>query len=733
MAMLLYRLGALSSRNKYRVLAGWLVAVAAVAALGVLFGGTMVSARSIPGSPAQVALNTMDRHFPGSDNQSAEIVLQAPRGHVLDEPDLRTPVNAGLASAAHVPGVTSVSSPAAQTSPDGRTSVVQVIFSTPKDGTVPARTLDGLKQTGAQAERAGASVIFGGDAFKESPSAINMTEIIGVLVTLVILVITFGSMLAAGLPLLTAILGVAGTMMAMIGLSSVVGISSTAPVMAMMLGLAVGIDYALFIVSRHRSQLAQGMPVQKSIAKATATAGSAVVFAGTTVVVALVGLTVARVPMLTSMGLTAAGAVTVSVLLALTLLPALLSMAGDRLIPKPGSRAARRETRTEAPTMGTRWVTAVTRRPKVAVVTVVLGLLVLAIPALQLRLALNDNGSEPKATATRQAYDTVSHAFGPGANGPLIVLVEGAPGGESKVMPTADRLVKELDGTKGVAFASPAQPSPDGQAARIQVIPTTGPRTSQTSHLVGQLRDLTEKAQNDSGTTVAVTGITAISVDIATKLSGALLPFTIVVVGMSLLLLMVAFRSIAIPIKATLGFLLSVGASFGSIVAVFQWGWLSDALGVPSTGPIASFVPILVMAVLFGLAMDYEVFLVSSMRERYVKTRDSHDAIVTGARHSARVVTTAGLIMIAVFASFMFKRDPNSMPIALALGFGVLVDAFAVRMTLVPAVLKLLGDRAWYLPRWLDRILPSVDVEGSDVDTDHAGTTAPAKEPALHA
>ncbi|MFJ4920330.1 MMPL family transporter [Streptomyces sp. NPDC088725] len=309
MATLLYRLGALSSRNKYRVLVGWLLAIAAIAALGVSFAGTMVSSGSIPGSPAQVALDKMDHHFPSSETQTAEIVIQAPPGHVLKEPGLQAPIESGLESAAKVPGVTSVSEPAAQLSQDGRTSVVQVTFSTPKDATVPAQTLDGLKATGAQAEHAGASVLFGGDAYKESGPAVSPTEVVGVLVTLLVLVLTFGSMLAAGLPLLTAILGVAGTMMGMIGLSSVIGISDTAPVMAMMLGLAVGIDYALFIVSRHRTQLAQGMPVQKSIAKATATAGSAVVFAGLTVVVALVGLTVARVPMLTSMGLTAAAAV----------------------------------------------------------------------------------------------------------------------------------------------------------------------------------------------------------------------------------------------------------------------------------------------------------------------------------------------------------------------------------------------------------------------------------------
>ncbi|MFJ4920329.1 MMPL family transporter [Streptomyces sp. NPDC088725] len=422
-----------------------------------------------------------------------------------------------------------------------------------------------------------------------------------------------------------------------------------------------------------------------------------------------------------------------AVTLALTLLPALLGIAGDRLIPKPGSRAARRETRTHGSTMGTRWVTGVLRRPKRTVVAVVLGLLVLAVPAMHLKLALTDNGSEPKTSSTRQAYDKVADAFGPGANGPLIILVEGTPGSQDKVTAASDEMVKELAGTKGIAFASPAQPSADGLAARIQVIPTTGPRTTETSHLVGQLRDVTAHVETKTGTYVAVTGITAVSVDIAAKLSGALLPFTIVVVGLSLLLLMVAFRSIAIPIKATLGFLLSVGASFGATVAVFQWGWLADTLGVPSVGPVASFVPILVMAVLFGLAMDYEVFLVSAMRERYAKTRRSEDAIIEGTRHSARVVTAAALIMIAVFVSFLFTRDPNSMPIALALGFGVMIDAFAVRMTLVPAVLKLLGDKAWYLPRWLDRVLPSVDVEGAAFEEDEPEPVILTKEPALHA
>ncbi len=725
MATLLYRLGALGARRRRTMVIGWAVALAAVIGLGLLFSGSFQNSSSIPGSPAQTALTRMDRHWPDPDRESAQVVFQAPPGHRLSEPAYDGPLHSSLAAAAKVPGVASVGDPAADgtVSPDGRTAVAQVDFTTPKDDDVPAATLDGLKATGAPARHAGLTALYGGDAYGPTSAPVGPTELIGVLVALAILFITFGSMAAAGMPLLTAVLGVIGSMTALMGLASVVGISDNAPTLAIMLGLAVGIDYALFIVSRHRAQLATGMPVAESVARATATAGSAVVFAGATVLIALAGLSVAGVPMLTSMGLASAGAVAMAVVTALTLLPALMAVLGRRLVPRPGSRAARagRQDRT---TLGTRWVAGVLRHPLRNLIVVTAGLLLIAAPALQLKTALNDDGSNGRSTATRQAYDAVSRAFGPGANGPLIVLVEG--GDAASTARTAAAVEQRIAHLPGIADVSPVDTAKDRTAARIQVVPTTGPRTQATGDLVSRLDTVTAPVARQNGGRVAVTGQTAVSVDVATKLNGALLPFAVVVVGLSLLLLMVAFRSLAIPVKATAGFLLSVGAAFGATVAVFQWGWLSGLLGVPSTGPVASFAPIIVMAVLFGLAMDYEVFLVSAMREEYGRHRDTRRAILGGARNASRVVTSAALIMIAVFVSFLFGKDPDIMPIAFALAFGVLVDAFVVRMTLVPAVLALLGDRAWWLPPRLARVLPRLDVEGDGFEAGHGSAAGHA-------
>lgn len=711
MATLLYRLGAFGVRRRRTMILGWLIVLAAVAALGITVGGSLQNTKSIPGSPAQTALTRMDQHWPTPGSQSAQVLFQAPPGHRLSEPGFQEPWHASLAAAARVPGVTAVGDPAADgmISPDGRTAVADVDFSTAQDKDVPVPTLDALKATGDAARNAGMKVVYGGDAYVPTNAPMGPTELIGILVALAILFITFGSMLAAGMPLLTAILGVVGSMMTILTVASAVGISENAPTLAIMLGLAVGIDYALLIVSRHRAQLTAGMPVAESVARATATAGSAVVFAGATVLIALAGLSVAGVPMLTSMGLASAGAVAMAVIMALTLLPALLASFGRRLVPKPGSRAARASHR-DRTTIGTKWVGGVIRHPVRNLILVTAGLLAIAAPALRLQTSLTDDGSNPTSTSTRQAYDMISQSFGPGANGPLVVLIENKDA--TTTAETAAAVEKDLHGAPGVADVSGIDIADDHRAARIRVIPTTGPRSRETSDLVSRLNTAVAPVGRQFGGRVAVTGQTAVSIDVATKLNGALIPFAVVVVGLSLLLLMIAFRSIAIPVKATVGFLLSVGAAFGATVAVFQWGWLAGLLGVPSLGPIASFAPIIVMAVLFGLAMDYEVFLVSAMREDYGHRKDARGAILVGARNAARVVTAAALIMIAVFLTFVLGKDPDVMPIAFGLAFGVLVDAFAVRMTLVPAVLALLGDRAWWLPRRLDRWVPHLDVEG---------------------
>ncbi|MEE1939785.1 MMPL family transporter [Streptomyces sp. TRM 70361] len=721
MATLLYRLGAFGARRWRTMLVTWLLALGAVIGLGFSFAGSFQDSGSIPGSPAQTALTKMDRHFPSPDTQSARIVFQAPPGQKVTDPGLRESLASTLAATSGIEGVREVSDPAEEgtVSDDGRTAVAEVGFTTKADEDVPAGTLDAVKAAGGQAEQAGLRTIYGGDAYEESHPPVGPTELIGMGVALVILVITFGSLAAAGLPLLTAVLGVAGSMAAMMGLATVLGVSDNAPTLAIMLGLAVGIDYALFIVSRHRSQLASGMPVTESVARANATAGSAVVFAGATVIIALAGLSVAGVPVLTSMGLASAGAVA-AVVLALGLLPVLLGMLGRRLVPKPGTRMGRGKARSGRTPLGVRWTEGVLRRPVLTLILGVVGIIALALPALQLRATVTDEGNSPATSSSRQTYDAVADAFGPGANGPLVILVEDED--PAAIASTASAVERTLDGVKGIADTSGVDVAEGGAAARIQIIPGTGPRTTETSDLVSHLRVELRPLAESTGSYIAVTGMTAVGIDVADKLNGALIPFAIVVVGFSLLLLMIAFRSVAIPLKATIGFLLSVGAAFGATVAVFQWGWLAGPLGVSGEGPVASFMPIIVMAVLFGLAMDYEVFLVSAMREDYVDHRNARAAIVTGARNAARVVTAAALIMISVFISFLFSHDADIMPIAFALAFGVLVDAFLVRMTLVPAVMALLGDRAWWLPRRLDRALPRLDVEGTDF---HAPDTAP--------
>ncbi|WP_307129670.1 MMPL family transporter [Streptomyces aurantiacus] len=710
------------------MLVGWLLALGAVIGLGFSFAGSFEDSSSIPGSPAQTALTKMDRHFPSPDVQSADIVFQAPAGRKVTDADLRKSLAATLKATGDIRGVAEVSDPVESdtVSEDGRTAVAQVGFTTKKDEDVPAGTLDAVKAAGSQAEQAGFKAVYGGDAYAPSTSPFGPPEMVGLGVALVILVITFGSLLAAGLPLLTAILGVVGTMAAMMGAANVLGVTDSAPTLAIMLGLAVGIDYALFIVSRHRSQLAAGMPVAESVARANATAGSAVVFAGATVVIALAGLSVAGVPMLTSMGLASAGAVAAAVVLALGLLPALLGLVGGRLTPKAKIPRQRRAVPSGQVPMGERWVEGVLRRPVRALIVGTVVLVALALPALQLKLAVTDEGNSPTATSSRQAYDLVGDAFGPGANGPLVILVEDDD--PTAVQSTATAVEDKLRDVKGIADISGVDVAEDKAAARIQITPDTGPRTQETSALVSHLRTEMRPVATSSGSYVAVTGLTAVSIDVSDKLSGALVPFAIVVVGLSILLLMIAFRSVAIPVKATIGFLLSVGAAFGATVAVFQWGWLAGLLGVASTGPVASFMPIIVMAVLFGLAMDYEVFLVSAMREDYVRHRNAHAAILTGARNAARVVTSAALIMISVFVSFLFSHDADIMPIAFALAFGVMVDAFLVRMTLVPAVLALLGDRAWWLPRRLDRLLPHLDVEGENVHAPDATSDVPSRQ-----
>ncbi len=688
----------------------------ALGGLAAGLGGQLQDNLTIPGTESQQGLDTLEQRFPELAGTSGQILFVAPEGQrVQTYADEIHDVISKVEEVEHVQIATdpfSSKNRALSVSENGRDALTQVQLDIPLER-VDAQTVDDLEDATQLPGDSDLSVHLGGSIFTNNQVHVSATEAIGVLVALMVLAITLGSLLAAGMPILTAMLGVGVAMAGVLSVAAFADVNASTPTLALMIGLAVGIDYALFIVSRHRAQLVEGVPVTESIARALATAGSAVIFAGTTVVIALCGLVVARIPFLAVMGYAAAVAVAIAVAVALTVVPALLSLAGERLRPREGSRAARNALVQpgETHTLGSRWVALVTKVPAVTVVLVTGVLLLMALPAKDLALGLPDNGTAERGTTERTTYDRISRDFGPGFNAPLLVTVDiirtTKPIG---VMKRLGRDLEQLDGVKAVALATPNRTADLGV---VQVIPEHSQTDPQTAALVEEIRaarsDLEEKYDI---TDLKVTGQTAVTIDVSDRLSGALLPFGAVVMGLSLLLLMLVFRSVAVPLKATLGYLLSVGASFGAVAVVFEWGWMAEALNVAKVGPVISFLPIILMGVLFGLAMDYEVFLVSRMREEYTHTRDARRAVVTGFTASARVVTAAAVIMISVFASFVPHSDMSVKPVALGLAVGVFVDAFLVRMMLVPAVLTLLGDRAWWLPRWLDRRLPVLDVEG---------------------
>ncbi|MEV7372963.1 MMPL family transporter [Streptomyces sp. NPDC090301] len=721
MATLLYRLGRASFRHRKLVIALWLAVLAAVIAAMSLFGGIgkLNDDFSIPGSESQQALDTMGREFPGTDGTSAQLVFTAPAGQKVTDPQYAAAIDQTLAGAAKAPQVVKVTQPAkaGTISADRQVAVAQVSYRVVKDD-LNSTSLDKLDVAAAPARSAGLDVDLGGAALGGGGAQPGAQDLIGVGVAVIVLAITFGSLLAAGMPLLTALVGVVAGVAGVLSLTGVAAISSTALTLALMIGLAVGIDYALFILTRHRSQLAQGDDPEHAAGLATGTAGGAVVFAGLTVIIAMAGLSVVGIPFLTVMGLSAALAVFAAVAVALTLLPAILGFAGRRLAPKPGSRAARREQDVvEGPKMGKavnageKWVRLATAKPWLTILAVLAALGALAWPAKNLTLALPDNGSAPAHTSQRAAYDTIDNAFGPGFNGPLIVLA--GTSGTANPQQVAAVIAKDLGALPNVAAVAPPSLNDAGSYAIVQVVPKSAPDSKATQDLVTSIRDKEASLAKETGAGIRVTGKTAVSIDVSAQLSSALVPFGAVVVGLSLLLLLIVFRSIVVPIKAALGFLLSIAATFGAAVTVFQNGHFQGLVGADGATPIASFLPVVVMAVLFGLAMDYEVFLVSRIHETYHHTRSPLQAIHTGARHSARVVTAAALIMISVFAAFVHSESMILKQIAFALALGVLIDAFIVRMTLVPAVLALTRHAAWWLPGWLAKRLPDLDIEGT--------------------
>lgn len=660
MAGILARVGAFCAHRRWLVVGAWAVVLVVAVGLAARFAEPLDSKLRVSGLQSTRTLDRVDREFGGGGNDG-KVVVAAPAGQQL----------AGYQPALTALGAALGGKPTL--SPDGRIGYFTVA------ATPAAGVLDQARAAGLQVEESSELA---------PPPDGGSSPGIGLLIALVVLLVTFGSLSAAGLPLLTAVLGLGISLAGLYAVTALVPVNSVAPTLAILLGLAVGIDYALFLIERHRRQLRDGEPdVRASIALATGTAGSAVLFAAITVIIALAGLAVAGVGFLTQMGLAAAGAVLVALLMALTLTPALLSFAGRRVV---GRRWL------PAPRIAPRWVERIVRHRVIAVVASVLLLAVLAAPVLGMRLGLPNDGDDPTGTTDRRAYELIAEGFGPGANGPLLVLAQAS--GPAEV----ERLAIRLGDVPDVARVVPA--GLHGGDALLLLVPKTGPSDAATATLVAQLRKMP----------VLVTGQTAVAIDISDHLRNALPLYLALVAGFAFLLLMVVFRSVLIPLKAVLSFLLSLGASLGCTVVAFQWG----------SGPLLSFLPTIVIGVLFGLSMDYEMFLVSGMHEEHRRGATPGEAVVGGFTRGAKVVTAAALIMIGVFGGGVAGGDPVTAPIAFALAAGVLVDAFVVRLVLVPAAISLFGRAAWWLPRRLGPVIPMVDVEGTALGGEGAARDA---------
>lgn len=710
MSALLYRIGRFSFRARRLVLLSWVLLVAVLGVGAATLAAPSATTFNLPGTQSQEAFDLLEERFAELplDGGSAQIVFIAENGSVTDLAQ-RQKIDDVVRAAAGASEVAAVTGPFQNglISADQRIAVAEVTYAVSFE-TVRDSSRQELMQLVERSGSADLRMAVGGDVMELMPDVSK--ELLGLLVAAVVLVITLGSLAAAGMSLIAGITGVMVGLLGILTATAFLDLGVTTPILALMLGLAVGIDYALFIVSRYTDELSRNPDPEDAIGRAVATAGSAVFFAGMTVVIALTGLSVVGIGLLTEMGLAAAVTVAVAVLVAITLLPALLGFAGRRVLRR--GRRGQATAATTGRTLAPRWAALTTRRPVTTLIVALLGLGILTLPALDLRLGVPDQGTYPEHTTQRQAYDAISEGFGPGFNGPLLVVVDLA--GAAHPADTAQRVHTELAGTEGVTMAAPPEFNPAGDTAIIGVIPRGGPDSEETEQLVQLLRGSVTDTVEEFGARIAVTGTAAIIIDFSDRMADALLTYLLVVIGLSFVLLMTVFRSVVVPLKATVGFLLSLGATFGVMVAVFQWGWL-EWLGIHTTDVVVSMLPIFIIGVVFGLAMDYEVFLVTRMREEYVHGASATASIRAGFGHGARVVSAAAIIMVSVFAGFASGDASDIVQIGVALAAAVAVDAFVVRMTIVPAVLALVGDKAWWLPKWLDRILPDLDVEGRNL------------------
>lgn len=774
MSTFLYRLGKSAYTKPWYFLTVWILILGVIGALLGVNGIQSSSEMKIEGTESQKVLDMLVKELPAAAGGQASVAFTAPDEERLDTPErsalILKAINdvysmdyiinpaelaaqaaaaagqaAGADPAAAAGGQTATVDPSAaesqtdaagqatavaQAAPygplivdgapvpgvmlsaDGSIALFQFQF-TVQQTSLPSSVPDNVIKAVTEVEQAGSGITaIPSDSLKSTPS-IGSTEAIGVAVAAVVLFITLGSIVAAGLPLITALLGVAISVGGAFALSNIVHMNDITPILAVMIGLAVGIDYSLFIVNRQRRLiLDENLSAKEAASRAVGTAGSAVFFAGLTVIIALCGMLVIGIGFLSTMALVAAVSVLITVLLALTLLPALLGLVGERICTAKARSKNVASANKARHGFSHRWANATVKYRWAIIVLVVLVLGTAAIPVTKMELGIPSGASANLDTPARQSYDIISKGFGEGFNGPLLLVAQPNSPSDKISMETLGKLVQELQMHDNVTLVSPMGVNATGDIAIISLIPKTGPTDTKTRDLVQDLRDPASSFASANDVTLGVTGFTAINIDMSSKLSDAFPLYIGIIVILSLIILLLVFRSVIVPIKATVGFILSVLATFGLTTAVYQWGWLHSLFGFDTGGPLLSFMPILVTGILYGLAMDYQVFLVSSMREAYVHGRHGNDSVVHGYDLASRVVLAAGVIMVSVFAGFIFAPDAMIKQIGFALAFGILIDAFIIRMTLVPAVMAVFGDKAWWLPKWLDRLLPNLDVEG---------------------
>jgi RND superfamily putative drug exporter len=715
---MLKRLARLCYRRRWRVVAAWLVFLVAVSVFSSAAGGVFRNEFSLAGSESKEASDLLEeRGFDTRAGFSGQIVFQADQG--VANPDVQRAMEDLFARVERTVPRSQVVSPyapegARQISENGRIAYAEINLADRPDADFQSAA-DDIKADAEQVKVRGLQVELGGELFIEDE--LPASEAIGVLLAIIVLLVAFGSVLAAGLPILTALFGI-GTGIAIVQL---VANGLTMPDFTnqavAMIGIGVGIDYALLIVTRYRQALRDGHQPEGAVALAADTAGRSVVFAGTTVVIAVLGMLLIQVPAVQGLAVGIALGVLMTMLAAVTLLPAVLGFVGNNIdrLGLPHKKRAEGEVRAS---FWHRWSRFLQRRPWPAALAGLVILLVLALPVLSMRLAFADNGNRPTSDTTRRAYDLLVEGFGPGFNGPMILAID-MPGGQAD-LPTVEQLSQRLNDTRDVAFSTPPQLNDAGNAAIIQVFPSTSPQSEETADLVDRLRDdVIPPATQGTDVEVLVGGLTAGATDYSNYTAERLPLFIGLVLLLSFLLLMTVFRSVLVPLKAVIMNLLSIGAAYGVIVAVFQWGWLKDLVGVAEAGPVEAWAPMMLFAIVFGLSMDYEVFLLTRMREEYDRTGNNATAVADGLAATARVITAAALIMILVFSAFILGDDRAIKLFGFGLAVAVFLDATIVRLILVPATMEILGDRNWWIPKWLDRILPRVQVEpAADLDAE---------------